>query len=76
MWYGPVAFGYFVGIDEFASFQVPFESQFEGWSGGSKNNVITKLFTRFGEGNFSCSVGWTTPTGINVKIFLGQGPTN
>ena len=36
MWYGPGAFGSFVGIDEFASFQVPFESQFEGWSGGSK----------------------------------------
>ena len=38
MWYGPGAFGSFVGLDEFASFQVPFESQFEGWSGGSKNN--------------------------------------
>ena len=30
MWYGPGAFGSFVGIDEFASFQVPFGSQFEG----------------------------------------------
>ena len=43
MWYGPGAFGSFVGIDEFASFQVPFESQFEGWSGGSKNNGLTKI---------------------------------
>ena len=76
MWYGPGAFGSFVGIDEFASFQVPFESQFEGWSGGSKNNGLTKHFTRFGDGNYTCSGGWPSLTGINVKPFLGQGPTN
>ena len=76
MWYGPGAFGSFVGVDEFASFQVPFESQFEGWSGGSKNNGLTKHFTRFGEGNYTCSGGWPSLTGINVKPFLGQGPTN
>ena len=76
MWYGPGAFGSFMGIDDFASFQVPFESQFEGWSGGSKNNGLTKHFTRFGEGNYACSGGWPSLTGINVKPFLGQGPTN
>ena len=75
MWYGPGAFGSFVGVDEFASFQVPFESQFDGWSGGSKNNGLTKHFTRFGEGNYTCSGGWPSLTGINVKPFLGQGPT-
>jgi len=41
-----------------ASFQVPFESQFEGWSGGSKNNGMTCHFKRFGEGNYTCSGGW------------------
>ena len=76
MWYGPGAFGSFIGIDEFASFQVPFESQFEGWSGGSKNNGYTKHFTRFGDGNYTCSGGWPSLTGINVKPFLGQRPTN
>ena len=76
MWYGPGAFGSFIGIDEFASFQVPFESQFEGWSGGSKNNGYTKHFTRFGDGNYTCSGGWPSLTGINVKSFLGQKPTN
>lgn len=76
MWYGPGAFGSFVGIDEFASFQVPFESQFEGWSGGSKNNGMTKHFTRFGEGSYTCSGGWPSLTGINVKSFLGQDPTH
>ena len=75
MWYGPGAFGSFVGMDEFASFQVPFESQFEGMSGGSKNNGFTEHFTRFGEGNYTCSGGWPSLTGINVKPFLGQGPT-
>jgi len=76
MWYGPGAFGSFIGVDEFASFQVPFESQFEGWSGGAKNNGFTKHFTRFGEGNYTCSGGWPSLTGINVKPFLGQGPSN
>ena len=76
MWYGQGAFGSFIGIDEFASFQVPFESQFEGWSGGSKNNGYTKHFTRFGDGNYTCSGGWPSLTGINVKPFLGQMPTN
>ena len=76
MWYGPGAFGSFVGIDEFASFQVPFESQFEGWSGGTKNNGHTKHFTRFGDSNYTCSGGWPSLTGIHVKPFLGQSPTN
>ena len=76
MWYGPGAFGSFVGIDEFASFQVPFESQFEGWSGGTKNNGLTKHFTRFGDSNYTCSGGWPSLTGVHVKPFLGQSPTN
>ena len=76
MWYGPGAFGSFVGLEEFASFQIPFEFQFEGWSGGSKNNGLTKHFTRFGDGNYTCSGGWPSLTGINVKSFLGQEPTN
>ena len=76
MWYGPGAFGSFVGLEEFSSFQIPFESQFEGWSGGSKNNGLTKHFTRFGDGNYTCSGGWPSLTGINVKSFLGQDPTN
>ncbi|MDC0739287.1 hypothetical protein N6L24_13445 [Cognatishimia sp. SS12] len=75
MWYGPGAFGSFVGVDEFASFQVPFESQFDQWSGGSKNNGMTKHFTRYGEGNYACSGGWPSLTGINVRPFLGQPPT-
>ena len=76
MWYGPGAFGSFVGINEFASFQVPFEAQFEGWSGGTKNNGLTKHFTRFGDSNYTCSGGWPSLTGIHVKPFLGQSPTN
>ncbi|MBV6657162.1 MAG: nuclear transport factor 2 family protein [Devosiaceae bacterium] len=75
MWYGPGAFGSFIGIEAFASFQVPFESQFEGWSGGAANNGITRHFTRYGEGNYTCSGGWPSLTGISVKPFLGEGPT-
>ena len=76
MWYGPGAFGSFVGIEEFASFQVPFEGQFEGWSGGSSNNGMTRHFTRYGDGMYTCSGGWPSLTGVNVKPFLGQPASN
>ncbi|MEM9578152.1 MAG: hypothetical protein AAF999_14205 [Pseudomonadota bacterium] len=74
-WYGPGAWGSFVGVEHFRSFQVPFESQFEGWSGGSANNGMTRHFTRYGEGNYTCSGGWPSLTGVNVKPFMGFGPT-
>jgi len=76
MWYGPGAFGSFVGLEQFASFQVPFESQFEGWSGGSANNGMTRHFTRFGDGAYTCSGGWPSLTGVNVKPFLEQPASN
>lgn len=72
MWYGPGAFGSFVGIENFASFQVPFEAAFEGWSGGAKGNGMTAHFTRFGEGNYTCSGGWPSLTGVQVKPYLDQ----
>ena len=60
-----------MGVNEFASFQVPFESQFEGWSGGSIDNGLTRHFTRFDEANYTCSGGWPSLNGINLKPFLG-----
>ncbi len=75
MWYGPGAFGSFIGVDQFATFQVPFEGQFEGWSGGSSGNGITQHFTRYGEGHYVCSGGWPSVTGVNVQSFLGQPPS-
>ncbi|MEM1233698.1 MAG: nuclear transport factor 2 family protein [Pseudomonadota bacterium] len=74
-WYGPGAFGSFLGIEAFRSFQVPFESQFEGWSGGSSANGYTSHFTRFGDGDYVCSGGWPSVTGVNVKPFLGLRAT-
>lgn len=76
MWYGPGAFGTFAGVEDFRSFQVPFESQFEGWSGGAAGNGMTAHFTRFGDGDYVCSGGWPSLTGVNVKSFLGQPATN
>lgn len=76
MWYGPGAFGSFVGIEAFASFQVPFESAFAGWSGGLSGNGMTKHFTRYGDGLYACSGGWPSLTGVNVKPFLDQPPSN
>jgi hypothetical protein len=76
MWYGPGAWGSYVGVEHFRSFQAPFESQFDGWSGGSAKNGMTRHFTRYGEGNYTCSGGWPSLTGVNVKPFMGFGPTN
>ena len=75
-WYGPGAFGSFIGIEAFRSFQVPFEGQFDGWSGGASGNGHTSHFARFGDGKYVCSGGWPSVTGINVKPFLGQPASN
>ncbi len=74
MWYGPAAFGSFKGLEAFASFQVPFENAFEGWSGGAAGNGMTRHFTRFGDGDYVCSGGWPSLTGVQTGRFLGQEP--
>lgn len=76
IWYGPGAFGSFIDIDEVTSFQVPFDSQFDGWSGESRGSGMTKHFTKNAERNYTCSGGWPSLTSVKVKPFLGQGPTN
>lgn len=75
MWYGPAAFGSYIGLENFAKFQVPFEAAFEGWSGGAADNGITKHFARFGDGDYVCSGGWPSLTGVHVGRFLGRDPT-
>ncbi|MGR3503847.1 ester cyclase [Pseudaestuariivita sp.] len=71
IWYGPGAFGSFVGIEGFQRFQVPFEGAFAGWSGGSAGNGMTHHFTRFGDGAYVCSGGWPSLTGVQTGAFLG-----
>jgi len=75
LWYGPAAFGSYLGIERFAGFQVPFEQCFEGWAGGAAGNGRTRHFTRFGDANYTCSGGWPSLSGVSVKPFLGQPPT-
>lgn len=75
MWYGPAAFGSFVGLENFAGFQVNFEGAFSEWIGGSKPGSVTKHFTRFGDGNYVCSGGWPSLNCLQVKPFLDQQPT-
>lgn len=72
MWYGPAAFGSFVGIDDFASFQTPFENAFSLWSGGSTGNGVTRHATRFGDDAYTCSAGWPSLMCVREKDFLGQ----
>ncbi len=72
MWYGPAAFGSFVGIDDFAAFQVPFESTFSFWGGGSSNNGVTKHFARFGDGDYAALGGWPSLMAVRKDDFLGQ----
>ncbi|MGB1235302.1 MAG: nuclear transport factor 2 family protein [Planktomarina sp.] len=74
-WYGPAAFGTFTGIERFREFQVPFESAFEGWSGGASGNGMTVHATRFADGDYICIAGWPSLTGVHVKPFLGQPAT-
>ena len=75
VWYGPAAFGSYLGVDRFAGFQRPFEHCFEGWAGGSANSGRTRHFTRFGDGHYTCSGGWPSLSGTSVRPFLGQQPT-
>jgi len=75
LWYGPAAFGSYLGVDRFAGFQVPFEQGFEGWAGGAAGNGRTRHFTRFGDASYTCSGGWPSLSGVSVKPFLGQPPT-
>ena len=75
-WYGPAAFGAFLGVERFRDFQVPFEDAFEGWAGGLRPDSPTRHFTRFGDGLFTCSGGWPSVTGIQRKPFMEQPATN
>ncbi|MEY1554777.1 hypothetical protein AB3Y40_03995 [Yoonia sp. R2331] len=72
MWYGPAAFGSFVGVEDFAAFQVPFEGAFSFWGGGSSNNGVTKHFTRFGDGDYAALGGWPSLMTVRKDAFLGQ----
>lgn len=72
LWYGPAAFGSFIGLEEFAGFQVPFEQAFSEWIGGSVPGSKTKHFTRFGDGDYVCSGGWPSLNAVQAKPFLGQ----
>lgn len=72
LWYGPAAFGSFVGLEEFAGFQRPFEQAFSEWIGGSVKGSETKHFTRFADGDYICSGGWPSLNVVQAKPFLGQ----
>ncbi|MEO9824905.1 MAG: hypothetical protein ABJF50_10875 [Paracoccaceae bacterium] len=76
LWYGPAAFGSFVGIDNFAGFQVPFEGAFSEWIGGSVQGSETKHFARFADGDYIASGGWPSLNMIQAKPFLGQPVTD
>jgi hypothetical protein len=75
LWYGPAAFGSYLGVDRFSGFQRPFEQCFEGWAGGAAGTGRTRHFTRFGDGLYTCSGGWPSLSGTSIRPFLGQEPT-
>lgn len=75
LWYGPAAFGSFVGVDNFAGFQVPFEGTFSEWVGGAMPGSQTRHFTRFADGDYICSGGWPSLNAVQAKPFLGQPST-
>ncbi len=75
-WYGPAAFGSFLGIENFAGFQVPFEQVLDGWAGGAVIGGKTRHFSRFADNEYVCSGGWPSLTGVQVKPFLDQPATH
>jgi hypothetical protein len=75
LWYGPAAFGSFVGVENFADFQVPFEQTFSEWIGGAAPGSLTRHFTRFADGDYICSGGWPSLNAVQVKPFLDQPAT-
>ncbi|MFG5381529.1 hypothetical protein [Yoonia sp. R2-816] len=75
VWYGPAAFGSFVGLENFAGFQVPFEQAFSHWSGGSAGNGVTRHLTRQGDGDYVWSAGWPSLMAVRKDVFLGQPPS-
>ena len=75
MWYGPAAFGRYVGAEDFRGFQIPFEAAFEGWGGGLSSHTPTRHFTRYADDTYACIGGWPSVQGTHVKPFLGFEPT-
>ena len=81
MWYGPSGYGSYIGVDGFASFQLPYESVFDTYRKGtfsmtcekeSKLDLAVKgHFARFSEGNFVASGGWPSHGGHLCKDWLG-----
>lgn len=74
--YGPAAFGSFLGVEGFASFQLPFNAAFDEFSGGIVPNDRTEDFAAFGTGSYACMGGWPSMSGILVTPFLDQAPTH
>lgn len=75
LWFGPAAFGSFIGIENFAGFQVPFENTFSEWVGGSVKGSKTRHFARFADGDYICSGGWPSLNAVQAKPFLDQAST-
>lgn len=71
-WYGPAAFGAFIGLEAFASFQRPFEQVFSEWIGGSVPGSRTRHFARFADGDWIASGGWPSLNCVQAGVFLGQ----
>ncbi len=75
VWYGPAAFGSFLGIENFAGFQVPFEGAFAHWSGGAAGNGVTTHFSRAADGDYIWSGGWPSLMCVRKDAFLDQPPS-
>lgn len=76
IWYGPAAFGSFIGIENFASFQVPFEQCFSSWTGGAVEGSETRHFIRCADGHYVCSGGWPSLNAFQTRTFLDQPATD
>ncbi len=74
-YYGPAAFGSFLGLEGFSSFELAFKAAFDEFTSGSVYNDRTQDYAAFGAGSYACIGGWPSVSGILVTPFLDQAPT-
>ena len=84
MWYGPSGYGSYIGIEGFASFQLPYEGIFDPYrkgtfgmtcgKGSSLDLAVKGHFSRFAEGNYVASGGWPSHGGHLCRKWLGLEP--
>ena len=81
VWYVTAGYGSYISLEDFALFQMPYESVFDpcrkgkavmpGPVGSDLDHAVKGCFTRFGDGNYVAFGGWSSHGSYLVKAWLG-----